>query len=264
MNPYLAKILNEEGKSQVQALLNCNIITPTELKEQVISSNNSSYIYYGALAIYNATCDNAISLSNTSFIFEELKQALFNLNDYPYILLFMRIMQNTGLTNVESYLNKLAEANDSEILIRTLNNMDYINSKYLNNEKRKYFITVFIKKLISIKAYATLFKYLNDRRDEDICYIAIESGDRDFLKAYQERIHNDHNIWDYSYYKNTEYMRLITARLNKLSLIDNSSNHDLTLDFFQDLVRDKQYNTIKKYAADFHDLFIGDQAKLTK
>ena len=257
MNTYLSKILNENCKDQLNVLLYYNIITPNELKDEVISSNNSSYIYYGALAIYNAT-----SLNNNSSVLEELKEALFNLNDYPYILLFMRIMQNTGLTNVESYLNKLVEANDPNVLIEALNYMGYINSKYLSNEKRKYFTEAFIKKLISIKAYDFLFSYLKGE-SEDICYIAINNGDRDFLKAYQEHLLNDYTEWNYPNI-HTKYMQLISERINELSLKDNYTIHDVTLDFFQDLVRDKQYNTIKKYATDFHDLFIGDQAKLTK
>ena len=250
MNPYLAKILNEEGKNQVQALLNCNIITPNELKDQVISSNDGSNIYYGALAI------NQSNLKDTKTILEELKEVLFNLNDYFYILDFMRYIK---VSNTESYLNKLIETNDSVVLIKTLNYITYISPEYLNEEKRIYFIEAFIKKLISLKAYDQLCRYLHDKSSK-ICYIAIENGDKNFLKAYHENLLYAYQ--NFGFQDSVEkYMKLVAERINELNLEDKSLTPDETLDYFQSLVKNNDYNTIKKYGTNFHDLFIDEPTK---
>ncbi len=254
MNPYLAKILNEEGKSQVHALLVCNITTPTELKDQVISSNNGSYIYYGALAIYET-----YSFKKSESILNELKQALFNSNDYFYILNFMR---NIKQINIESYLNKLIETNNSEVLIETLNYVTYVDKDYLNDEKRSFFIEAFIKKLISLKVYKPLFRYLHSK-SKDICYMAINNGDKDFLNAYQEYLftfyrQNGYQDWI------KEYIVLTKERITKLSLEDNSLTPDETLELFQSLLQKGDLGTIREYATNFHSLFIDEQAKLTK
>lgn len=254
MNPYLAKILNEEGKSQVHALLVCNITTPTELKDQVISSNNGSYIYYGALAIYET-----YSFKKSESILNELKQALFNSNDYFYILDFMRYIK---VSNIESYLNKLVEANDPVVLIETLNYITYINPDYLNEEKRTCFIEAFIKKLISIKAYDRLCRYLHDKSSK-ICYMAINNGDKEFLKAYHKTL--SYYYQNFGYEDSTKkYMNLVAERIQELNLEDNSLTPDETLNFFQSLVEKNDYNAIKKYGTNFHSLFIDKQAKLTK
>ena len=140
MNPYLSKILNEKQINIVNTLLKLNIITPNELKDQVLTSHNSAYIYYGALAI--SKC------KDTKDLLDELKEALFSLNDKQFIFEYMN---NIAKTEYETYLDKLLESTEADVLIKTLNFLTNCNPK-LSEQKNDYYIDAIIKKLISLKA----------------------------------------------------------------------------------------------------------------
>ena len=247
MNPYLSKILNEKQINIVNTLLKLNIITPNELKDQVLASLNSSYIYYGALAI--SKC------KDTKDLLEELKEALFSLNDKQFIFEYMN---NIAKTEYETYLDKLLEANEAVVLIKTLSFLTNCNPK-LSEQKNDYYIDAIIKKLISLKAYNPLIIYL-DNQNSKVCHMAIDNGDKDFLEAYHKYLAESFKNKPYNM-PFDQYFESIRYRKALLSLLDNTITPDETVGFFQALVEKKDYDTIKEYASNFHSLFIDEPTK---
>lgn len=247
MNPYLSKMLNEKCIDIVNTLLELNIITPNELKDQVLASHNSAYIYYGALAI--SKC------KDTKDILEKLKEALFSLNDKQFIFDFMN---NIAKTEYETYLDKLLESTEADILIKTLSFLIYCNSR-LSEEKNDYYIEAIIKKLISLKAYAPLIIYL-DNQNSKVCHIAIDNGDKDFLEAYHKYLAENFKNKPYDMLFD-QYFESIRHRKALLNLQDNTLTPDETVGFLQALVEKNDYDTIKEYATNFHDLFTDEPIK---